>query len=94
MQKPTGLDRPLQCEIEGDELVIRIGIDVLAFAAENIQEVFDHEKEIKVCDKREFAKDVCRAMMHEEENGNNLLTDVFDKASIAAWEDGSIGCHE
>lgn len=90
----AGKERPLTCEIEGGELVVRIGISVLAFAAQNIQTLFDHEEELKVCDEMEFAKDVCRALGSEEEDGSSLLTDVLDKASVVAWEDGSIGCHE
>lgn len=86
-------DNGLRCDIEGDELVVRVGINVLAFAAENIQVLFDKEMKIRVCDKREFAKDVAASMCDEDEIGANLLTKLFDKACIAAWENGSVGCH-
>ena len=92
--KPTGKDLPLQCKIEGEELVVRIGIDVIAYAAENIPELFAQEDQLRVCDKMEFAKDVCIELLSEEEDGSGPLSNVLDKAAISAWENGSLGCYE
>lgn len=89
-------DCPLSVAVEGDELVIRIGIDTLAFSAEHCPLFYNEEKHmgamgpyVKVEDKVELAKDVIRAMQHEEEDGSTPLSDMFDKAIEDAAEDGS-----
>lgn len=86
------IDKPLSAMIDGDELVIRIGIGTLAFAAEHLKPL--PYEILRVIDKAEFANDVRAELMREEEDGSSMLTDVLDAASIAAWENGSIGCHE
>jgi hypothetical protein len=90
----NGPEAPLRACIDGEAIVIRIGIDILAHAAENIQELWDHEEKLKVCHKVAFARDVVRMLEHEDEIGASLLTKLFDEAAIDAWEDGSVGCHE
>ena len=94
MIKTFKKDSPLRCKIEGNELVVRIGIDTLAFAAENMPELFDQKYQIKVCNKKEFAKDAAGELLSEEEDGSSILSDALDKASMAAWENGSFGCHD
>lgn len=83
-------NQPLSCEIEGDELVIRIGIDTLAFAGE--QENGTEGPVIgnsKVLDVREWAKDVRIEIENEDEAGNSLLTRMLDKAMSNARDNGS-----
>lgn len=60
----SGKDQILKCGVEGDELVIRIGIDTLVFAAglmpgdEPLPTVVNHEQ---------FAHDVVAELNSEEE---------------------------
>ena len=91
-------DTPLRVDIEGEQLVIRIGLDTLAFAAEHCPEFYDYEKHQgstgpyrSVGDKLELAKDIVRALMHEEEDGSGPLSDLLDEMIVAASDDGSIG---
>ena len=89
-------DRPLQATIIDDELIVRIGVDTLAFAAEHVglpvrgfgETVYPHWK---VTDAAELARDVCRKLSHEAEDGSSRLTQLLDKAIIEAYEDGSTG---
>lgn len=89
-----GINRRLCCMIEDGELVIRIGIETLAFAAEHMNLSDGSGRSIRVCDVPEFAKDVRAELMREEEDGSSPLTNVLDKACLDAWEEGSIGCHD
>lgn len=94
-------DQPLVVKIEDEELVLRIGINTLAFAAD-AQDAFvpyDEEKgdwvrKYKVTDPKEFASDIKRAMQDEREDGSSPLTDFLDKMTIAALDDGSIAIEE
>ena len=96
MSKPTGKDLPLKVKIEGKQLVMRIGIDTLAFWIEHCPRFYDDETNpdppfCKVTDKMEAAKDVLRALCSEREDGSGPLSDFLDDAIVAASEDGSIG---
>jgi len=89
-------DRPLQAIIVDDELVIRIGIETLAFAAEHIElpvRGFDDNvhPHWKVVDSNELARDVCRKLSHEDEAGSSPLTRILDESILEAYEDGSAG---
>lgn len=86
--------RPLTVGVEADELVIRIGVDTLAFAFETGEEnqPFDEEandfrRSWKVIDKHKFANGVGSALCNEEEDGSTPLTKVLDEAFIRAVED-------
>lgn len=90
-------DTPLKVAIEGEELVVRIGLDTLAFSAEHCPRLFDYDKHVntgppycKVVDKAELARDVMRAFLDEEEDGSTPLSDCFDDAIVAAMDDGSL----
>jgi hypothetical protein len=92
-------DAPLNAKIEGDQLVIRIGIDTLAFAAEHCPRFYDNEKNpdppfIKVTDKRELALDVVCALLHEQEDGTTPLCILLDDAFEYAYGDGSLGFYD
>lgn len=94
MSKPK--DYPLKAEVEGDQLVIRIGLDTLAHAAEHCTLFYHEEKHMgamgpycNVADKDELAKDVIRAMTREDEDGSTPLSDMFDQAIEDAADDGS-----
>ena len=93
-------DQPLSCKVEGDELVIRIGIGTLAWAAQSERRdtpfwVYEWEKaeyvpRWKIINNSEWAKDVVREINREEEDGSSLLTNLLDKASENALDQGSI----
>lgn len=92
-------DTPLSVKVEGDQLVSRIGVERLAFCAQEASETYDEDareyrKPLKVTDDRGFADDVIRALLEEEEDGSTPLGLLFDQVSIRAWEDGSIHCAE
>lgn len=89
-------DQRLVCQIEGDELVIRIGIDTLAFSAEHCPLFYDDRDRceapyVKVADKEELARDVVRAINHEEDDGSTPLHHMLDEAIEYAHGDGSLG---
>lgn len=86
--------RPLSIEVEGNELVIRIGVDTLQFCFETGEEnqpydekAQDFRRSFKVVDKHEFAKGVGIALCNEEEDGSTPFTKVLDEAYIHAVED-------
>jgi hypothetical protein len=94
-------DQPLKCTIEDEQLVIRIGIDILTYAFETseVNNPYDEDKhafirKMKVVNPLEFAEDVCRSMCDESETGSTPLTEFIDAMCIAACEDGSIGVDE
>jgi hypothetical protein len=86
-------DTPLQVGIEGDELVIRIGIETLAFCAAHQPDFNDaglYEcPYLKIDDVRGFAKDVVRGLLNEEEDGSTTISRCIDEACLYAVEDGS-----
>jgi len=86
--------QPLTIGVEGDELVIRIGVDTLAFAFETGEDnqpfdekANDFRRTWKVVDKHDFAKGVAIALCDEEEDGSTPLTKILDEAYIRAVED-------
>ena len=94
MNEPTERDQPLRAAVEGEQVVIRIGIDTLAHAAKHCERFYDHEKHggppyLIVGSTRTLAKDVVRALQSEEEDGSGPLTNLFDDAIRAAYDDGS-----
>lgn len=91
---PMSKDTPLSAKVEGDELVIRIGLHTLAFAAEHCPLFYDYEKNrhppfVDVADAGQLAHDTIRALFHEREDGSTPLGDTFDQATLHAFEDGS-----
>jgi hypothetical protein len=94
-------DTPLSCSIEDNQLVIRIGIDVLAMATEDREpftiydeKLGDHRKAWIVTDALEFAKDVRNEIQREEEDGSSPLTNLLDLACSNALDQGSIAVEE
>jgi hypothetical protein len=88
---PAGL--PLTVGVEGDQLVIRIGVDTLAWCFEISEgnqpfdeKANDFRRAWKVTDKYRFAKGVASGLCNEEEDGSTPLTDILDKACIDAIE--------
>lgn len=93
-------DAPLGGDIEGKQLVIRIGINCLKFAAEHCPLLYDGTVEnadppyCKVTDKNELAHDVKRMLFGQREDGSSPISDLLDKAIINAMEDGSLAFDE
>jgi hypothetical protein len=94
-------DRPLSAEIRGRELVIRVGLGTIAWAFEHDTENnrWDDDKNNfiqgwKVSDRVEFAKDVRREALREEEDGSTPLIRFLDQLCRAAADSGSLGIEE
>jgi hypothetical protein len=90
---------PLTCEVKDGELVVRIGISTLAEASEFEGRdpfwVFDYDQnkfvqEYKIIAPVGWAKDVCREINREGEDGSSLLTHLLDTASERALDQGSL----
>lgn len=91
-ETPAGL--PLKIGVEGDQLVIRIGVDTLAFCFEisDDNQPFDDEandfrRSWKVIDRHKFAEGVARGLQIQEEDGSTPLTRILDNACMRAVED-------
>lgn len=91
-------DQRLIVEVKDEELVVRIGIETLAFAA-NESDTFkpydekagDWVQKFKVVDPLAYAGDVKRAMLDEGEDGSNPLSRFLDKMDELALDDGADG---
>lgn len=99
--KPTSGETPLSVEVQDGDLVIRIGINVLAFACDRSNEnnpfddrANDYRQMFQVTDPLEFAKDVRIALCAEGEDGSTLMTDLLDKVCMEAIYQGSTGVRE
>lgn len=84
-------------QIEGNELVIRIDKENLSMAA-RYSPVFNHiafnDKtnnwdDIIIDDVDEFTKEILYELKCENDNGDTILHDMFDKAFLNAYENGS-----
>lgn len=86
----------LSCAIHDDEIVIRIGIGVLARAAENHPDFWepDQPPKIEIIDEREFAVDVANELSREDEIGASAISRMIDQAIVDAYENGSTACKE
>jgi len=89
--------KPLTVEAKDGELQISIGVNTLKHAAQNSPceplTWFDEKQgeymSYDVLDGEEFAKDVCRALRNEDEEGTTPVHRLLDKACWKAIEDGS-----
>ena len=86
-------DTPLQVNIENDQLVIRIGIDVLADATQRHSEWMDDDDNslLTVTDNGVFARSVAAALRHEEEDGTTPIDVMLDDAITYVVEQGEEG---
>lgn len=96
-----GADAPLTVDVENEEVVIRIGIGILAWAFDHMEEnnpwsddKCDYVQKWKVSNPVEFAKDVVGELTNEAEDGSNPLTSLLDQVSTAAADQGSLGVEE
>lgn len=99
--KKRHVERALSVRVVNGELVIRIGVNVLAYAAAFSawanpfnEDRDDYIRTFAIEDANEFADDVLHAMLNEREDGSTPLSDFIDEMSEAAVNDGSLGLHE
>ena len=98
----VGRDNPLKVQLEGSELVVRIGIDTLAFCAEHspfVEQTYIWDEEnaqydesrFRVIDQKTFALEILQILKREEEDGSTPITKLFDQATEDAIGDGCQG---
>lgn len=82
------VDGGLKVSIEDDQLVARISVDVLAYAALHSDMAYEEgERCVTIPDIRNFADVVCSELQREVgEDGSTLLTLAIDKAFEKAFE--------
>ena len=98
-KKNVAADCPLRCEIRNNQLIIRLGLNTLAFAAENPfgdslfadGSTVDDGSTITVVDKRAWAEEVLRALENEDEQGTAPVHTLLDQAMRSAIDDGAVG---
>lgn len=89
--------KPLTVQIKDGELIMRVGIDTLAHAAE-YGEMFNEFKPypacyppyVKVKKKSLLAKDVKTELLRNDEDGSTPLSRLLDQMLVEAREDGSL----
>ena len=92
MSNSRGRKSRLRVQVIGGELVIRIGVETLAFAAERNGRLFDdHDRGPEVTDPDLFALEVVRELEDEEEDGTTPLNELLDIATEKAFENGADG---
>lgn len=89
--KPENI--PLQTSIEDKQLVIRIGIETLAFCA-LAKNGGPLEENFRVTDALQFAKDTQREFNRETELGDTPLTRMLDAAMVEAVDQGCIAIRQ
>jgi hypothetical protein len=94
-------DASRSVKIVDDELVIRVGINTLAWAFDHMLENNpysdkDHDfvQKWRVSDPLEFTKDTVSELLREEEDGTTPLDLLFDKVMNNAVDQGSLGIEE
>ncbi len=75
----SGKDQPLVCRVEGDELVIRIGIDTLACLANAINSLGCY-KNPEIIDSVELARDVVSELDREHDDGYTFVGGIIADA--------------
>ena len=83
------MNTPLNCSVEGTDLVVRIGVGTLAWAAKK-KNGGPIENRVRIADKTELAKDVANELMRQDELGNMPIAELLDDAIKAAADSGSV----
>lgn len=93
--------QPLWIGLRDGKLVIEIGVEALAHAAqvsENFREFDDKSQDwrlaFRVTNPEAFAKDVALGLQQESEDGSTNLTRSLDAACVYAIESASAGVEE
>lgn len=85
-QPMVGAESPLRVAVEGDELVIRIGVNRL-----NGNDGHPEIPEMEIENRDQWVEDVIRELNNEDEKGGSPLIYLLDRCIIAALEQGSTG---
>jgi hypothetical protein len=88
----SGADQILRVVLEGDRIVISIGVETLKVAAEHMPELCDAMASLRVTDRSVFAQSVLEALKHEEEDGTTFVHEAIDKAFEYVVDQGLEGC--
>ncbi len=92
--------QPLKCSVEGDELVIRVGIDVLKQAISHCELFFDDDKHfgppyVKITDENKFIESICTMLNNSDyDNGSTPVYELLDNAGFDAYMNGEEGMEE
>ena len=89
MINDTGAESTLRAAIEGDELVIRVGVNRI-----DGHDMHPTVPSLTFDDRVQWVEDVRRAMFDEEEDGASPIGDLLDRSMTEALEQGSIGVAE
>ena len=90
-------DLPLRCKSVDGALDMRVGVKVLAFAAERCPDLWNGEDDLPGCritDPIKFAKEVERELNRENEDGSTRLSRMLDEAIAEAINQGAEGVEE
>jgi hypothetical protein len=92
---------PLTVEVVDGELIMRCGIDVVAFAANEHPQNHQWDEQSgtfkslwRVTDVAMFAIEVKSALLDEEEDGSTAISRLLDQVCLAAIEDGAAGVED
>jgi hypothetical protein len=87
------VDSPLKAEVIDGRIVISIGVETLKYCHNRLEEGFEPRKGygsgFLITDATGFARDIVSRLKKEREDGSTILTDLLDKATEEAAEDGS-----
>lgn len=79
------IPNPLTAKVESDELVIRIGVDMLKHCVQNCGEL---ENACKIPNADAFAKRMAQYLLYDDEQGATELHRTFDKVAWQIFEGG------
>lgn len=82
-------NQPLKAQVEGDRLVISIGVETLAWACDPKNGGKLERATIDPNQVHEFAKDVAHEMCREDEIGNTPIAELLDSMAEKAADNGS-----
>ena len=83
-----------QAIIEDGAIVIRVSLDALPMVLEGAWAMNKFDTRYKITDVSEFAKELTRALNHEDEQGTTAIHELFDQAILDAIEQGAFGIDE
>jgi hypothetical protein len=97
MNQAKAIDAPLSAEVIGEQLVIRVGIATLVFAAEHSTDWNPYDdlhgrfvQAFRVEDSAAFAKDIAGKLLDDREDGSTPLGDLLDTMSMKVVQDGEL----
>lgn len=88
------MDHSGRAFIEGAEIVIRVPLASLATVVDGAWMCHGIEPRLKITDATAFARDLCRALNVEDEDGTTPVHQLFDAAIQTAFEQGAEGICE